>query len=196
MPRPMPANNRRNGLVNRRQSESLKKGLPAFLKVICVCTAQTCCLPILSVILLGLGIPFARATPSDILFRLGTGVLKVWVVCVMAPYIVHETLHIVALALCPAIQSITVESTLLRISIRSEGTLTAMQSCLIAFVGPCGASVVGAVLLSFNYQCGWFWLLHAVFIFPPFGDGASILRGVTSIARYTKGSDSLAESRQ
>ena len=96
-------------------------------------------------------------------------------------YVVHEVGHVVCMGLlCRGVRSIDVRSDFLRFSITPQGVISRTESILVALSGPGLCGLLGVVVLQVSgSSIAWWYILHVLFLIPPFGDGMSILRACT-----------------
>ncbi|MGO4474200.1 hypothetical protein [Arthrobacter sp. efr-133-TYG-120] len=83
------------------------------------------------------------------------------------------------------ISDVVVSSGILRFSVIPVGHLYGWQIAIVAILGPGGSCLVGALvalLAPGSFLQHWF-LLHAVFLLPFFGDGRSLILGIRAWAR-------------
>jgi hypothetical protein len=95
-------------------------------------------------------------------------------------FVLHESSHAFVLGLCDGVERIDIESTLLRISLRPQGELTTQQAIAVALAGP-GACVLVGIALHAALPLAhlhWWYLLHAGFLLPIFGDGRAVVQAV------------------
>lgn len=95
-------------------------------------------------------------------------------------FAVHELGHLAVLSRTRGVGGLTLERSMWRISVRPNGGLRGRDAALAAVSGPGCCVVVGVVLwlvaadLSLH---GWY-LAHAIFLTPVFGDGRALLAGL------------------
>lgn len=90
-----------------------------------------------------------------------------------ASFAIHELSHAVTLTRAPGVTAVTLERTLLRISVRPHGSIRGRDAFLCASLGPLTCVAVGALLWGLAPQLlvhVWY-LGHAVFLTPVFPDG-------------------------
>lgn len=109
---------------------------------------------------------------------------------VLASYLVHETAHLAALALCPGIHRIDVQCTYWRFSLVPEGEMDARAALLVALAGPGTCLLIGSLLLVIDPFPGiaWCYLAHVVFLLPVFGDGRTALSSARHLFAQTRSS--------
>lgn len=98
--------------------------------------------------------------------------------CLVAPFALHETMHLVVLRWgCPGVCGVRTEMTLLRMSITPAGSLTTVQAIGVALAGPGSCVLVGGLLLAVRAPewAAVAWLAHLIFLIPPMGDGRSLV---------------------
>lgn len=131
------------------------------------------------------GASMAAATAVAIVFDqpgilgalLTVGVHYVFGLC--ASFALHELGHAVVLLRAPGVTAITLERTLLRISVRPHGSIRGRDGFLTALAGPLLCTGIGIVLwlvLPHLQLHPWF-LLHALFLTPAFNDGRLLIAG-------------------
>lgn len=128
-------------------------------------------------------VAFLTAQPAvgDAALRLGAHYLcGAWL-----SFAVHETGHAVALTRGSGVARFTLIRTSWRFSITTEEVLDERRVIWVAVSGP-GAAVAGGLLL-WLIQPGWllhgWYLTHALFLLPMFGDGRAVLHGFTAMRR-------------
>lgn len=106
---------------------------------------------------------------------LAVGVHYVCGLC--ASFAIHELGHAVVLLKAPGVTAITLERTLLRISVRPCGSIRGRDAFLSALAGPLLCTAIGVVLWFAAPHLllhPWF-LAHALFATPAFNDGRVLL---------------------
>ncbi|MCE0509598.1 hypothetical protein V8Z69_14785 [Microbacterium aurugineum] len=99
-----------------------------------------------------------------------------------ASFAIHELGHAILLSWSPGVTTITLERTLLRISVRPHGSIRGRDAFLTAVAGPSLCVVIGMLLwlaVPHVQLQGWF-LFHALFLTPAFNDGRIMLIGARS----------------
>lgn len=136
----------------------------------------------LAVVCTGLAVLNADAVLAGMVATLalhvGTGLL--------GGFIVHESAHAAALRyVCPGVTRVVLRSSFLRFSLVPHGRMTGRQVALVAVVGPAVALAVGATLWWVPAVPGlaWWYLIHGLFLLPPFGDGRALLTGLRASER-------------
>ena len=97
----------------------------------------------------------------------------------------HELGHLFVLSRARGITAITLERTLWRLSVSAHGRISGRAALLAALAGPGSCVVAGIALLMLIPQSHlhlWY-LAHAVFLVPVFGDGRTVLSVVLSRRR-------------
>lgn len=120
----------------------------------------------------------AALTTDTILFRAGLWLL-VHVLCLLCGFLVHEWSHVAGMKLFPGVAHVVVSAGVLRFSVVPVGRLYGWQIAIVAVLGPGASCLVGtliALLAPGSFLQHWF-LLHAVFLLPFFGDGRSLILG-------------------
>ncbi|MER7446870.1 hypothetical protein [Microbacterium sp. NPDC097977] len=100
----------------------------------------------------------------------------------------HELGHLFVLSRAEGVTAITLERTLWRLSVSAHGRISGRDAVLAALAGPGICVAVGAALLLLAPQSHlhlWY-LAHAVFLVPVFGDGRTVL-SVTLSRRAARG---------
>ncbi|MFS0912157.1 hypothetical protein AB3M89_10225 [Microbacterium sp. 179-I 3D2 NHS] len=133
---------------------------------------------------------FAAASAGALVFAQLTGQPAVvdallvlalhYVVGVWAGYAVHELGHAAALSRSPGVTALTLERSLLRVSVVPHGSLSGREAFIGAVSGPLSCVAIGAVLWMLVPQVhlhGWY-LMHAIFLTPVFADGRVALRSL------------------
>lgn len=98
----------------------------------------------------------------------------------VAPFALHESAHVFVLKRIRTVTHITIERTAWRTSVIPHGAMTARQTAAVALAGPSACLAAGA-LLRFSGLAGslsWWYLGHAVFLLPVFGDGRALWRSL------------------
>ena len=123
-------------------------------------------------------------TADPVLFQMSLWLLM-HTICLLGSFLVHELFHVVGMRLFHGISHIVVSAGVLRFSVIPVGSLYGWQIVIVAVLGPGSSCLLGAVLAlltpSSLLQC-WF-LLHAIFLLPFFGDGRSLILGIRERAR-------------
>jgi len=123
-------------------------------------------------------------TADPVLFQMSLWLLM-HTICLLGSFLVHELFHVVGMRLFHGISHIVVSAGVLRFSVIPIGSLYGWQIVIVAVLGPGSSCLLGAVLAlltpSSLLQC-WF-LLHAIFLLPFFGDGRSLILGIRERAR-------------
>lgn len=105
-------------------------------------------------------------------------------------FALHELGHLLVLSRADDVTAITVERTLWRLSVSAHGRIRARDAVLSAIAGPGSCVVAGIALLLLMPQAHlhpWF-LAHAVFLLPVFGDGRAVM-AVVRAGRTARRSD-------
>lgn len=99
-----------------------------------------------------------------------------------ASFALHELGHAAVLRSAPGVTAITLERTLLRISVRPHGSIRGRDAFLCALAGPLLCTAIGVVLwLILPQLLLHFWfLIHALFLTPAFSDGRILIVGARS----------------
>ncbi|MEV8149173.1 hypothetical protein AB0O52_13675 [Arthrobacter sp. NPDC080073] len=145
----------------------------------------SCRWPLAAVVLSFTACTFLAAITADpILFQAGLWLL-VHALFLLGGFLVHEWSHVAGMRLFHGVSDIVVSAGVLRFSLIPVGRLCGWQIAVVATLGPSASCLVGALIAllapgSF-LQC-WF-LLHAVFLLPFFGDGRSLILGIRVWAR-------------
>ncbi|WP_136055185.1 hypothetical protein [Microbacterium sp. K24] len=108
------------------------------------------------------------------------GVHYVFGLC--ASFAIHELGHAVVLQRAPGVTAITLERTLLRISVRPHGSIRGRDAFLSALAGPLLCTAIGVVLwlVAPHLMLHFWFLLHALFLTPAFSDGRILVVGARS----------------
>ncbi|WP_442543266.1 hypothetical protein ACSBOX_15680 [Arthrobacter sp. KN11-1C] len=123
-------------------------------------------------------------TTDPILFQAGLWLL-VHAFCLLGGFLVHEWSHVAGMRLLPGVAHVVVSAGVLRFSVIPVGRLYGWQIAIMAILGPGASCLVGALIALLapgSFLQHWF-LLHAVFLLPFFGDGRSLILGVRKWAR-------------
>jgi hypothetical protein len=117
------------------------------------------------------------------LARLGGSLVLAGVGGLVGSFVVHETAHLLALRRLRTVTEVRLERTLWRLSLRPIGPMTPGQVAGVALAGP-GACVVVGIALALalpESSVRWWYLAHAVFLLPVFGDGRALLGAVLAL---------------
>ncbi len=144
---------------------TLRFGVALFLRHIWVLTAPAAFLAV--AVWLGVAYHSWSTVPLASLIMLHTAF------GLLGSYVVHECGHFVGLGLCTHVSMVSVTSTPFRLSLNPAGQLTTRAALGVAVAGPLSAVLVGAGLwvLFPELGLGWWYLGHAAFLAPCFGDG-------------------------
>jgi hypothetical protein len=95
-------------------------------------------------------------------------------------FALHECLHAAALKRITTVTAVTLERTWGRISLVPHGSMTGWQAATVAASGPLGCILAGALLAlhEATRTLSWWYLGHAVFLLPVFGDGIALTKGL------------------
>lgn len=105
------------------------------------------------------------------------------------PFALHESAHVLALKRVPTVTHIMIERVAWRISVVPSGTMTARQAASVALAGP-GICVMAGTLLwisGLDRSLSWWYLAHALFLLPFFGDGRALRRSLPEAWRQPPG---------
>lgn len=104
-----------------------------------------------------------------------------------ASFALHESAHAMALKRIRTVTHIALDRTAWRTSVLPVGTMTARQTVGVAVAGPLSCVLAGAVLWvsALDRTLAWWYLAHGVFVLPIFGDGRSLVRGLSAWRRPT-----------
>jgi hypothetical protein len=128
-----------------------------------------------SIVLVGVGL----REHSAALVGLGSDVALVVWVGFCGSVVCHELGHAVALSLCPGVSRVRVAWSLTRVSVHPTGTLTPTHAVMAALAGPVPCVAVGLMAGNLGYEVvGGMYLLHGLYLLPPFGDGRSVVRAL------------------
>ena len=110
------------------------------------------------------------------------GVAAHYVFGLCASFAIHELGHAVVLQRAPGVTAITLERTLLRISVRPHGSIRGRDAFLSALAGPLLCTAIGVVLwlVAPHLMLHFWFLLHALFLTPAFSDGRILVVGARS----------------
>jgi hypothetical protein len=97
-----------------------------------------------------------------------------------ASFALHECLHAAVLKRMNTVTAVTLERTWGRISLVPHGDMTGWQAAAVAASGPVGCVLAGALLAlhEATRPLSWWYLGHAVFLLPIFGDGIALIKGL------------------
>lgn len=97
-------------------------------------------------------------------------------------FALHELGHLFALSRAEGVTAITVERTLWRLSVSAHGRIRGRDALLAALAGPgaCVAAGAALLLLAPHSHLHLWYLAHAVFLVPVFGDGRTVLAVILS----------------
>jgi hypothetical protein len=95
-------------------------------------------------------------------------------------FALHESAHVMALKRIDTVTHVAIERTAFRTSIVPLGVLTARQVVAVALAGPLACVAVGVALwmTDLDRSLAWWYLGHAIFLLPLFGDGRSLFSGL------------------
>jgi len=116
----------------------------------------------------------------------------------VASFVLHESAHVAVLKRVGTVTRIAPDRTAWRTSVTPEGALTARESAAVALAGPCSCVLVGAVLWlsGLDRFLAWWYLAHALFLLPCFGDGRALLHSARAArGRSGEGDDGTPEGR-
>jgi hypothetical protein len=115
--------------------------------------------------------------------RLALGVMLHASVGMLGSYVIHECGHFAALGLCRGITAVSVETGVLRLSLRPHGEITPPQALAVALAGPLACLAAGSVLSAAVPQLGvaWWYIAHLVLLTPCCGDGRAVVCALRSM---------------
>jgi hypothetical protein len=93
-------------------------------------------------------------------------------------FALHEWAHVMLLKRIATISHIALERRWWRISVVPIGTLTPRQNAGVAVAGPGAAIIVGAIIHVVDPGLSWWFMAHAIFLLPVFGDGRSLVAAI------------------
>ena len=145
----------------------------------------SCRWPFAAVVLSFTACTFLAAVTTDpILFQAGLWLL-VHALFLLGGFLVHEWSHVAGMRLFRGVSDIVISAGVLRFSVIPVGRLYGWQIAVVAILGPSASCLVGALvaLLAPGSLLQYWFLLHAVFLLPFFGDGRSLILGIRVWAR-------------
>lgn len=103
-----------------------------------------------------------------------------------ASFSLHECLHAAVLKRITTITAVALERTWGRISLVPHGRMTGWQAAAVAASGPVGCVLAGALLAlpEATRPLSWWYLGHALFLLPVFGDGIALAKGLLAGPRH------------
>lgn len=111
-------------------------------------------------------------------------------------YLLHEYSHIIVFKIINKTGEMTIEKNWHRISIVPSYKVSGKNLIFVAISGPLICGFIGFLLLFSPYLIiqivGGFFLVHLLFVLPPFGDGMMMIKGIlemTSKGGEKNGSD-------
>ena len=115
-----------------------------------------------------------------VLLSLALAFTKTVVLGLVGAFALHEAAHVLLLRRIPTVRQIVVERTAWRLSVIPLGTLSPRQSAQVALAGPSSCVLVGAALWLSRVDgwLAWWFLAHALFLLPAFGDGRALVGAV------------------
>jgi hypothetical protein len=129
-------------------------------------------------------IVLATMTGDPVLFRVSLWLLM-HALCLLSSFLVHEMFHVVGMRLFRGVSHVLVSASVLRFSVVPVGSLYGWQIAIVAVLGPGSSCLLGAVLalLTPGSLLQYWFLLHAIFVLPFFGDGRCLVLGIREWAR-------------
>lgn len=128
---------------------------------------------------------FLATVASDpILFQSGLWLL-VHALFLLGGFLMHEWSHLAGMKLFPGVTHVVLFADALRFSVIPVGRLQGWQIAIVAILGPTASCLVGALIALLapdSFLQHWF-LVHAVFLLPFFGDGRSLIIGIREWSR-------------
>ncbi|MGW3955945.1 hypothetical protein ACWEKM_34680 [Streptomyces sp. NPDC004752] len=108
------------------------------------------------------------------------GLCKPATLGLVASFALHEAAHVVTLKRIPTVTHIALHRTAWRTSVIPEGAMTARQTAGVALAGPLSCVIAGALLRlsGLDGSLAWWYLAHALFLLPCFGDGRTLHRSL------------------
>jgi hypothetical protein len=123
---------------------------------------------------------WSAVSGDGVLLTLALAFTKTVALGLVGAFALHESAHVLLLRRIPAVRQIIVERTAWRLSVIPLGTLTPRQSAQVAVAGPSSCVLVGAALWLSRVDgwLAWWFLAHALFLLPVFGDGRALVGAV------------------
>lgn len=134
--------------------------------------------------------------PLPLFLKLDVAILSVQqftlIASLLISFMLHEYFHIVSFKLLKKKGVVRIESTLLRISIIPLFHLSNYQIVVMAIMGPLICFSIGLILFwtassQLMIYVSYIFLIHIIFLIPPFGDGMMIIKA--SLSSYLKGGE-------
>lgn len=153
------------------------RGAPGVRAVAVAVTGQVW--PLLA--LLGLfqaaGLAHLARSGDGVPAAMAWSLLKPAALGLVASFVLHEAAHVVLLRRIPTVTRVVVTRTAWRTSVIPEGPMTPRQTARVAVAGPASCVLVGVLLLTSGVDraLSWWYLAHALFLLPCFGDGRTLL---------------------
>ncbi|GAA1689788.1 hypothetical protein GCM10009830_41740 [Glycomyces endophyticus] len=142
--------------------------------------AQVRPLLLLASLILGAALTWAAVSGDTTQLPVAAWIFAAVVAGLTGSFVLHECAHAAVLERLPAVTAVTVERTRARISVIPHGRMTGRQSAGAAAAGPLAATAAGVLLAlpEATRPLSWWYLGHAVFLLPVFGDGLALLKGL------------------
>lgn len=107
------------------------------------------------------------------------------IISLLISFMLHEYFHILSFKILKKKGAVRIESTLLRISIIPLFHLSNYQIVMMAMMGPLICFTIGLILFmtassQLMMYVSYIFLLHIIFLLPPFGDGMMIIKAYLS----------------
>lgn len=146
-------------------------------------------LPAFLGLLLAAALAWYVRSGDRVLLGMAWGFFKTGVLGLVGSFVLHESAHAALLRRIPTVTRIGVERTAWRTSVTAEGEMTARQLAAVAVAGPLTCVAVGTVLRSsgLDQALAWWYLAHAGFLLPFFGDGRVLRQALRAARRPAAG---------
>ncbi|MDQ0029346.1 hypothetical protein [Arthrobacter bambusae] len=145
----------------------------------------SCRWPFAAMVLSFTACTFLAAMTTDLVLFQTAVWLIVHALFLLGGFLVHEWFHVAGMRLFRGVSDIVVSAGVLRFSVIPVGRLYGWQIAVVAILGPGASCLVGVLitLLAPGSLLQYWFLLHAVFLLPFFGDGHSLILGIREWSR-------------
>lgn len=145
--------------------------------VVVAVAAQVWPLLALTVLTLGAAVVWSAVSGDRVILAVAFAFTRTVVLGLVGAFALHEAAHVLVLRRVATVTQIVLDRTAWRLSVIPVGTISPRQSAAVAVAGPAACVLVGAALWLTRVDgwLAWWFLAHALFLLPVFGDGRALV---------------------
>lgn len=128
-------------------------------------------------LLLAAAVLWSASSGDRVLLALALGFARTVALGLVGAFALHEVAHVVLLRRIATVRTIVLERTAWRFSVVPRGAISPPQAAAVAVAGPAASALVGVALrvTGVDLWLSWWFLAHAAFLLPVFGDGRALV---------------------